>query len=247
MEQTAAFQFSDEALKENKQRILLWQLFFPIILALFMFVSPMMGDNLSSKLIVFVIALIFIEGLLIFVPAIMFEKMKGLTLTLSSESIERTGRKLAEKIDYKDIRRIDINEKPSGKIAYIKVQSALKKTLYIGGFERMEMIAQHLEHTVSDKGVLHRKRQAVDWNSPLLQIATGTLTVIAILLIQGLGQNAYYIFIMFILFASALNSLIFKPITRSAGKRFEKLEIFASVFVLLCATAMAVVLLFFKP
>ena len=247
MEQAETYQFSEEALKEAKQRILLWQLFFPVILAMFTFVSPIMGNDLSIKLIVFVIELIFIEGLLIIPPAVMFGKMKELTLTLSSESVDRTSGKLTEKINYRDISRIDINEKPSGKITYIKAQSALKKPLYIHGFESMEVIAQHIEHNVADKSVLHRKRQAIDWNTPILQIATGILTVTAILLIQGLGNNAYNIFNMFLLFAVALFTLIFRPITSSAGKRFEKFEMIMGSLVLLCATVMAVLLLFFKP
>jgi hypothetical protein len=67
------------------------------------------------------------------------------------------------------------------------------------------------------------------------------LTVIGILLIQGLGQNAYDVFNTFLLFATALFDLTVKPLTRSFGKRFEKFEIG------LGAIASAIQLLFFNP
>lgn len=235
MEQTATYQFSQEALKEAKQRILVWQLFLPVMLALFTFVSPIMGNNFLIKAIAFVITLIIVEGILLIQPPIMHKKLQELTLTLSGEAIERTGGRFSEKINYKDIRRIDIIERSSGEIAYIKVQPATGKALYLHSFEGMVGIAQQIEHAVSDNSLLHRKRQAIAWNRPLLQIAIGTLTVIVILLIQQLGQNAFDIFISFAFLAWALFSLIFRPITKGAGKRFEKFEISAAVIMLLYA------------
>lgn len=94
----------------------------------------------------------------------MFGKMEALTLTLTSTSLERTGGKLAEKIKYADIRRIDVHEKPSGKIAYIKVQSA-STSIDIHGFERLDEIAQCLEENVSDRSLVHRKRHAIEWST----------------------------------------------------------------------------------
>jgi hypothetical protein len=188
--------------------------------------------------------LILIEAILIIQPPIMLKKMKTSTLTLTDESLERTSGKFTEKVNYADIQRMEVVEKSSGKIAYIQVRSSSRKTLYINGFEGMEDIVQQLEQRLPDKSQALRKRPAIDWSSSVLQIGIVAVSVIVILLIQRLGQYAYNVFNMLLLFAVGLYSLIYRPITKSAGKRFALFEIITGSVLVFCALVMAGILLF---
>lgn len=246
MKQPVTFHYSEKAIKEAKQRFLVFQLFLPVWLALILFASPILGDDLSAKLFAFTITLILVEGILLIEPAIIFRKLRELMLILSEESVERIGGKFTEKIKYKDIHRIDIIEKPSGEIAYIKLHSPTRKPLYLTGFEGMAEIAEQMAQSVLDKSFVQRKRQVVNWQSPLLVITISTLTIFVVLLIQILGRDAYKIFTTFFFMAAALISLIFKPVTNSAGKRFEKFETTLAVAMLLGSVALAVMLLFLR-
>jgi len=98
----------------------------------------------------------------------------------------------------------------------------------------MEWIAQQIEAAVPDKSMIERKRQSIDWDNPWLLVTMIMLLILVILLIQRLDSGIIFrIFNVMFLVTYGLISLVYRPISRSLGKRFEKFEIILGIFLIL--------------
>lgn len=243
--QVVTYSFSAEVLQEVKRQLLFWQLFLPVILTITIFASPLADTRFLIKLLALTVSLLLLEGILLLQSRLMLERVKESTLTLTETAIEKADKRLRETISYAEVTRLDIVEKASGAIANIKVQSATK-ALNIYGFERLHEIVQMITQNVSEQTPLHRKRQTADWTNRPLQAVVGLATVGAILLIQRVSQNAYYVFNTLLLLATGLFTLTVKPISTSWGTRFAKIELGLGVLMILCATIMTILLLYLE-
>lgn len=249
MEEPKVFKFSNKAITEIKQRYLALQILLPIVLIIFLAFSPLFGSITTipkgALIGIGFFTFVIIEVEFILVSRFMLKRMMELSLALSEEYIVRSWRKSSERIPLEEIQKVVINEKPSGEIAYLDMHYG-KKNIYIHGFDEMSEIAQHIQARMSASAVVKRKKQLTDWNNPLVLVGIGILTVAAILLIQHFGGTAYSAFN--IIFSAAVGTLLltFKPISKSAGKRFEKFEIVMGIFLFICAFLLFIIFMI-KP
>ena len=247
MTQATTYKFSERALLRVKRRILTIELLMPVMLVVFVFASPLTSTvSLGIMIGVAIFCLVLFEAIMIIGLSISIRKMKELAITVSTDMIERTGGKFAEKIPYKDIQQVDIYECPSGEISHINVKLVTKRTIALSGFENMELVAQNIKDIIPEKSLIRRKKQNIDWDNPALILIISSLSLAAILLIQGLGDTIYLIFDAVFFFVFGLFNLTYKPLTRSWGKRIEKYEVISSVFLVTCSIALGILLLIFR-
>lgn len=225
---------SENALQRAKRRMLALALSMPIFFIMFFLFSPLSQDSSSCMVGATIFMLVVIEAIIIVESTILLQKMKEMTLTISSEGIERTGDRYTETISFSDILKAAITEYPTGQVASIKLGVRGSKPVILQGFEQMEWIAQQIEAAIPDKSMIERKRQSIDWDNPWLLVTMIMLLIFVILLLQRQDSgNLFRIINVVFLVTYGLISLVYRPISRSLGKRFEKFEIILGIFLIL--------------
>jgi hypothetical protein len=225
---------SETALQRAKRRMLAVGLSLPIFFVLFFLLNPLSQDSSGCVMGAMIFMLVVIEAIIIVESTILLQKMKEMTLTISSEGIERAGGRYTEKISFSDILKAAITEYPSGQVASVKLAVRDSKPVSLQGFEQMEWIAQQIEAAIPDKSMIQRKRQSIDWDNPWLLVAMIMLLIFVVLLIQRLDSGIIFRIVNFVfLITYGLVTLVSRPISRSLGKRFEKFEIVLGIFLTL--------------
>lgn len=236
------FKFSEETVKQIKKRYWIILCALPILMIAFSYFSPRAhGLNKTAYYGCVAFGIFMVELIILIQAPIMIKKMRELTLSISDESMERSGGKALEKVIYKEIQRLVIMEKASGQIESIRVSYANGKNLVLHGYENMESMVEKIRSKVTDPSLVQTKRRRLNWNEPIVIVTSMALTFIAILLIQNIGgANAYNVFNIGFqsIFGAVL--LLHGPISRNAGQRFRKFEIIIGVILLVCSLAQAV-------
>lgn len=241
MNNTVTFNVSETAVQRAKRRMLAIELSIPVFLTIFFLLSPISQGASGYMVGAMIFILVVIEAVLIIESTILLQKMKEMTLTISAEGIERNGGRFTEKIPYRDMNSATIAEYPSGEAASIKLELRERKPVTLQGFEKLEWVAQQIEAAFLDKSLIRQKRLSIDWDNPWLLVLMIVLLLGLILFIQRLGRDIIYPIVNVVfLFTYGLIALIYRPISRSIGKRFEKFEIILGVLMMISGIVIAI-------
>lgn len=227
MDQPKVYRFSEKAIREIKQRYLTVQIILPAILFIFLLFSPITGSvftkqPISTSLKVGLIATFILEVEFLVISRIMLKKMKDSSLNVSDEYIVRSWGKSSETIPFEKIVKLVITEKPSGDTYLLDLKLG-SKSIFIYGFDGLEEIAILLQNKISES-IIKRKRQKIDWNSPITLTGIMVATFLTIVIIQAFGPTYYFVFNFVIVFAGSIYMILFKPLSRIYGKRFVMFE-----------------------
>jgi hypothetical protein len=235
MDQSKVYRFSEKAIREIKQRYLTVQIILPIILFVFLLFSPITGSvftkqPISTSLKVGLIATVILEVEFLIISRIMLKKMKDSSLNVSDERIVRTWGKSSETIPIEKIVKLVITEKPSGDTYLLDLKFG-SKSIFLYGFDDLEEIAILLQNKISES-IVKRKRQKIDWNSPITLTRIMVATFLTIVVIQAFGPTYYFVFNFGLFFAMSIVLILFKPMSRSFGKRFVIFEIGVAILMM---------------
>lgn len=234
MEETTTYTFSSASLKQNLLNMIVLLIAIPVALAVFTFAisSPLAS---SVRLNIIIALTVPLEIVLIVATIITHRKLRELTLTLSPQTLERSGGRATETLSYADINRVDVVEKPSGQIVYLKIAAVEGKRLNLQGFEQMDAIAQRITQHLPDQSQVHTKRWAVDWSSALFSLATIAGAFMVVALLTSVGPYALNLFNIILMSGMGVYFLRAKPMTRSLGKRFETYEKVSGIIMIVAA------------
>jgi len=243
MAQPKVYRFSEKAIQENKKLYLTTQIILPIFLFIFLLFSPITGSVLtnqpiSESLEAWLIATLITEIGFPILSRILLKKMNETSITLSDESIVRASGKSSETIPFEKIIKLVITEKPSGDI-YLLNLSLGNKSIILYGFDEMEEIANLLQNKIP-RSIVQRKRQKINWYSPVTLTGIVAGAFLIIIVVQAFGPAYYFVFNFGLIFIGSIVMIISKPISRMYGKRFVIFEI--SVAILMMTSSLCVLL-----
>lgn len=226
------FLFSKRALDERKKRIILMMyIIVPMILVFGYLISiksnPKIDMGFFALLLLIITIFILLE--LYVVNRIMMKKMKQLHLIIYEEGFTRIGGKSKEEFLFKDIQKLLLKRDVKDEILLIKCFSA-KKSITLAGFDDMEEILKILSIHVSDCKV---KKYKIDWNGPMVMIIMAILSTLVMGALILAGSNFLQWFNIIIGCAFGVSLIVFKLISRSAGKRFRPIELFLGCVIII--------------
>lgn len=231
-----SFKFSEDTIKERRKRIYVMMGMMPVIFSLFYYIFARQNGiaDFGIMIGIFVFVLVFMICETLIVTSTMLKKLRQMQLIMGSEAFERRGGKFAELVNYSDINFLEVRRGNKGQIIFIKVKY-LNKIINISGFEEMETILKQLTESMPEGQPVKEKQYKINWENPVILIFIMLLTVIVILVIISAGANYYGLFNLLFILAFGLFFLLYKPISRNAGKRFRTFEIIISVIMLIVA------------
>lgn len=229
--------FSKEALKERKRNIYVLMLMMVISIPIFSYYLLYVQHDGLIKLDVFFAIMCGIVFFLIIemfvVSKIMIKKVGDMKLIVTEISLQRVGGRFQETINYVDIKKVSVKRDKTNRILYIKI-SYKKKNITLAGFEDMNFLLMQIQVKVMDQSKIVEIKNKVNWNSPLLMVASFTLTLLGILLMMTLDLDIYEAFNMFFPLAFGVIFLFAKPVSKNGGARFRILEIVISCILIVC-------------
>ncbi len=209
--------------------------FFSLILSLFISVSltlKLVLDMPTSLLFLSmtVFAFVLLVGWLLMQKA--FHLFGKIVIVLTDEYIERKTVKGNEKIYLTDIFAISIKKTVKKKIREIKIMTK-KKVLYLNGLVNMDNLYQSLEKMVSPEVKVTQRQESIDFDSkyfyPILGLLVGSGIIWLINLIISSYHQSYFriLLLSFMVCSLALGGyfVFTKPISKSHGLRFRKVDI----------------------
>ncbi len=232
--------FSDSALAQSRRRALTIQLLLPAGLALFLYFMPPVAGGLRMKIEAAIITILAFESMSIIQSRSVFRKLKELAVEIFPDRLERKGGKFTEKIAFTDITGVRIEDRRAGGIASIRLRVQGRGQLVLHGFEDMELLARSIEEGVSDKSIILRKSQALDWNNPLYTVGGASLMIPVMLLLQRLEDNVYLGISVLFFFVVGIFIAAYRPISRSAGERFSRYELVVGILSMVLALGIAI-------
>ncbi|MBN2002678.1 MAG: hypothetical protein JXA21_04920 [Anaerolineae bacterium] len=235
------FKFSEKAIEKKNKAFWVIRLSLLIILPAFVFASPGLSSiGTSIKLGALVFSLIFIEAIMFIEPAIIFAKWRQLEIRIADGAIERSGGKFVERISFADMNGVIFNADKAGQVITVKMKSP-SKALTVAGFEEMDRLSQMIEEGVPDKSVIQRKEIPIDWDNPLVTLATALATTLVLIGIQMAGEFLYQTVMALMMGAFGIANLTYRPISRSSGERFKTFETVTGVILVVCSALMLII------
>jgi putative effector of murein hydrolase len=167
-----------------------------------------------------IVAFIGLEYLVI--AFIIFKKLRKAYLELDDLGLRRVMGKHRRFIYFESISDVKIKRKDDNTEMITIKEGRRKITIY--GYEGLEEIRNSLYSNLS-ADIISDKEMKVDWNNPLLMVIIFLVTFSALMLVQGASFKAYEIVHKLIMFGLAIYFIIFKPLDRSMGGKFARLDI----------------------
>lgn len=227
------YKFSEETIKQRKKLMVLMALIMLVAMIIFAFILTGTMDIKDLKLFIKILSVmvVIITLEMFIVSRIMFKKLRTLEIVLTENGIERRGGKFTELIQFKDLMKIKVSKEPSGKIAFIKLKSS-KKSFTVAGFENMDDLENEIKVRVEDTTQIKIKIWKYNWNSNMTSLYSAIVMTIIIALIMKFGLNIYHIFNKIFGIGFAIYFLVFRPISKNAGKRFRLFETITGVLII---------------
>ncbi len=219
------FKISDKMINQRKKVLIAMTVAMPIMLVFFAKLA-LDGNSIEDPSLLYKILAVVCIGFvieMIVVSKIMLKKIKTLKFTFTETAIERVSGKFTEVIAFSDITKVKVVRAPSSEIVMISLNSGRKK-IVAASLDNMDQLLDIILENVDEK-IVSKKTWKVNWNSPLSTIISMIVTALIIAVLMKVDLNLYNVFNKVFMTAFALYFIIFKPISRSAGKRFRKFEI----------------------
>ncbi len=223
------FRYSEDTLKKRQWTILMLLVVVPVAVAVGMSAAPSVGRaSLGLRFGSFAFVVLLLEALIIVQTRVMFKKLRELTITLTSEGVERRGGRFTEQLPYREIRRMTMRETPAGRVVSVTLRGATQ-VMTLHSIETMEALCARLTSHLGDGPTIQRKRFLIDWTNPLVQlctvIAAAGLTIAVFFLVIQHGSRAEQHFMALLNIAVGLFALGAKPISKASGLRFRRFEV----------------------
>ncbi|MDP4094759.1 MAG: hypothetical protein Q8920_15550, partial [Bacillota bacterium] len=218
------FRFSEEAIKERKNRTFLTIAIIIPVIAIFTYFFADLKEQVDLTIYAVVFAVVAFVVILetLIVSSAMFKRLRSSILIIDDNKFERRGGKFIEEVYFERIRNVTVKRDVRGKILLLKVQSD-EKTLNITGFEEMEIIFGLVASKMAGSATLSTKQYRVDWNNPLITILL-IIPALAIVLLLKLNFSISELTNTIILLFFGIVLMLYRPISKNSGKRFKTLE-----------------------
>lgn len=223
------FKFREKYIFKRKMNLII--LFFltgAMILAYPLIMDKNIPYNEYLKIALAIVGFIGVEYLVI--ALIIFKKLRKTYIELNDSGLRRVLGKHRRFIYFEGISDVKIKRKNNVTEMITIKEGRRKITLY--GYEGLDEIRNSLYSNLSSE-IISDKEMKVDWNNPFIMVAIFLITFAALMLIQGANFEAYEIVHKLIMFGLALYFIIFKPLDRSMGGKFARLDIVLGVLLII--------------
>lgn len=211
----STFQFSTNAIAQRRKTLHLLQWLLPVVCGIFVLVFTGMRD-MARALIVFIAITIVFEIELFFVSMYVIKRLQNTKFSVTSQFIERSVGRSAERINFNEIKSLKIVENLVEHLIVITISSH-KASMVLFGVNDIEILLDMVENAIVDKSIIHRRNSKfVTYNLTyqLIGMAAGAGVVI---LMFYLGDTVYINFVLVIFLVSGLFIMIYRPFTRFLG------------------------------
>ncbi len=225
------FKISDEFIKNQNKIVITLMIIIPVMLIVtFLILIDFRID--STAVTIIALTVIVLDIAIYITMRITLNKMKDNELMINDAELIRKNKKLEEKISLNSITGLKTISDNKNKLLAVKIFFD-KQTLAVSGFEKMDDILKILtDKTANNKAEIINKKIAVNFNNPVVLtiyfIVFCSLFVVFIKFNKRLYDNIQY----FIPVLIGVYFLIFKPMSKNAGRRFFKFEIIAGIILI---------------
>lgn len=223
--------YAEEAVEGYQKRLRVLQWAMPFWLAFYYFFSPIFTENsFLTKMITWGVSVIFCELFTMILPYFAIPQLKTTTLTFNDTGLQFMTKGFRQEIPYPEIREIVICKKPSGDVAYIRIKTPANKGLRIENLA--DTLAIETELVARTAVTPQYKQQPIDWNSPWVAIVSVVVLFTGYIMAQKVSFEFWENMMMVSSFLMGMGLLVFRPIKRAYGERYEKWEIVLGIFFL---------------
>ncbi len=218
---------SNEFFANRKRFLIIFQVFIALFSGTIFFFLLQGSTALPISILIVTSYIGFIEILSTVVTRMIIKRMREIEILVTDESIERVSGTFTETLPFSDISRVLIITDPKGKLMMVRLMSA-SITMDIADYDNTDSLVTLLKTKIDPTIITERKRSS--WKV-LLQIVGLTVGVVFSAIIanqEGFGFPIDRIIQLFL----GISILFYKPISRSRGERFRKLELVIAIVII---------------
>jgi len=231
------FQHSEKAISQRKEILRLLQWLLPIIFVAFVFLLPEMRRNIFQGIMFVGIGTLIFEIEFYFIWRFITNRMRQIKFSVTPEFIERSANKSVERINFNEIRSLQIVENPTEHLIVATISSH-KAPMTLSGIDDIEILLDQLKNGIVDKSIIHRKTSKfVTYNLTRL-IIWMAIAVGVVPLMLYLDKTVFLIFELLLFLFSGLFIIIYRPLTRTLGSSHRILELVMGIVLELCFVGM---------
>ena len=182
---------------------------------------------LPIKILIFTSCIGFIEILITVVKRIMIKKMREIEILVTDEGIERVGGSFRESLPFSDISRVLVITDPKGKLMMVRL-TGTAVTMDIADYDDTDSLVTLLKTKIDP--TLFTERKSSSWKVLLQTIGLTVGVVFFAIIVHQAGFDFPIDRIIQLL--SGIFILFYKPISRSRGERFRKLELVIAIVII---------------
>jgi hypothetical protein len=228
------FIFSEDYRKVNR---LLFILFPVTAVCMFGFALFLSGFRFWSSLAVTGTVLIIMSLLYAVEIPLLKRSMRGMKVLVDDERLIKQCGKRHNTVLWENICKIKLREDPKGHLGYIELHQKNKKTIWLGGFNEMDVIADFIKDKISDDVLIETKRQKFAQNTLLFVVLIAFGTTAVLVIIASMGDMAFESFSMLCSFCMGFWLLIYRPLTK-INLRWKWWEIVLALISLACGISL---------
>jgi len=226
------FKASDEYFKNQKKIVILLMIFIPvmIIITFLILVNFRIDFLLFIKILIPVI--VFLEIIIYFSMKITLNKMRDNELIINETEVIRKNKNIEEKAGLISIIKLKTIADNKNKLLAIKIFYN-NQSLLVSGYEKMDDILKLLSDKISNNKIeIINKKMVINFNNPVIFILYLFIICSLFAIFIKFNKNLYDNIQLFIPIIIGVAFLIFKPLSKNAGKRFLKFEIAISIILI---------------
>lgn len=227
------YSFSEESIKQRKKHMILTIIIMSVAMVIFTYflINIKAIHNIRMFVTIISITLIFLIIEILIVSSILFRKLRTMEMLVTENGLTRRGGKFEETLLFYDLIKVKVSREPSGKIAIIKLKTR-KKSINIIGFENLEYLLEDISNNVEDSSLIVEKKWKYNWNSPMFSFCCAVIVILILVLLMKLRLDIYYIFNELFMIGLGIFVIIYRPISKNAGRRFRVLEVVVGTLIL---------------